>query len=242
MTLEHRIEQVFSDLFPINRSLTGKGVEETFAYLQDHFLPDAEIHSIASGAQVFDWVVPDEWHVEDAYIKNGKGQKIVDFQDSNLHVMSYSAPVNKIVETDELLKHLHTLPKYPERIPYRTSYYNKNWGFCCAQEVIDSDQFIPPFEVVIDSSFNAKGRLKWLECVKKGQSEKEILISTYCCHPSLANDNLSGVVLAVFLFEYLTQLDTKYTYRLLIAPETIGAISFEQCGTSIIFMPSFPSE
>ena len=107
--------------------------------------------------------------------------------------------VDKVVNKDELLKHIYTLPKYPNHIPYRTSYYNKNWGFCCTHELINSEKFIPPFKVFIQSSFNSNGSLKWLECVKNGRTEKEILISTYCCHPSLANDNLSGIVLAVFL-------------------------------------------
>ena len=226
MRLESRIEKVFSDLFPINRSLSGKGVDETFAYLVKNFLPNGEVKSISSGMKVFDWVVPDEWNVDDGYIINGAGEKIVDFKKSNLHIMSYSEAVDKIVNTDELLNHIYTLPKYPDRIPYRTTYYNKNWGFCCAHDLITSKKFVPPFSVVIQSSFNSKGSLRWLECVKKGRTEKEILISTYCCHPSLANDNLSGIVLAVFLFEYLSKLDTKYTYRLVIVPETIGAISF----------------
>ena len=226
MSLENRIEKVFSDLFPINRSLTGKGVDKTFDYIIKHFMPNGEVKSISSGTKVFDWVVPDEWNVDDGYIVNGAGEKIVDIKKSNLHVMSYSHSVDKIINTDELLSHIHTLPKYPDRIPYRTSYYSKNWGFCCAHDLIKSEKFMPPFNVVIKSSFNSKGSLRWLECVKKGRSEKEILISTYCCHPSLANDNLSGIVLAAFLFDYLNKLDTKYTYRLVIVPETIGAISF----------------
>jgi aminopeptidase-like protein len=204
----------------------GKGVYETFNYLLEHFLPNGELKSISSGTQVFDWVVPDEWNIDDGYILNGAGEKIVDFKESNLHVMSYSAAVDKIVDSDELLNHIHTLPKYPDRIPYRTSYYNKNWGFCCSHNLLKSEKFFPPFKVFIESSFNSNGNLSWLECVKKGRTEKEILISTYCCHPSLANDNLSGFVLATFLFEYLSKLDTRYTYRLVILPETIGAISF----------------
>ena len=226
MDLEKRVEKIFADLFPFNRSLTGKGVNETFNYLLENFLPNGEVKSISSGTQVFDWVVPDEWNIDDGYILNGAGEKILDFKESNLHVISYSAPVDKIVNTDELIEHLHTLPKYPERIPYRTSYYKKNWGFCCSHNLLESKRFFPPFKVFIDSSFNSDGNLSWLECVKKGHTEKEILISTYCCHPSLANDNLSGIVLAAFLFEYLSELDTKYTYRFVVLPETIGAISF----------------
>ena len=140
--------------------------------------------------------------------------------------MSYSEPIDKTIEEDELRKHIHTLPSYPDRIPYRTSYYNKNWGFCCSDNLLKSEHFFPPFKVHIDSSFNPSGNLSWLECIKKGRTEDEILISTYCCHPSLANDNLSGIILAAFLFEYLSKLDTKFTYRLVVLPETIGAVSF----------------
>ncbi len=226
MSMKNRVERVFSELYPINRSLTGRGVHETFDYLLNNFPLHGEIKSVPSGTKVFDWIVPDEWNVDDGYICNGAGEKIVDFKESNLHVMSYSAPVDKIVDSDELKKHIHTLPRYPDRIPYRTSYYNKNWGFCCSHNLLESEQFFPPFKVFIDSSFNSNGNLSWLECVKKGRTEDEILISTYCCHPSLANDNLSGVVLASFLFEYLSKLDTKFTYRLVVLPETIGAISF----------------
>ena len=226
MDLEQRVLKVFSDLFPINRSLTGKGVEETFNYLIEKFLPNSKINSIPSGAKAYDWIVPEEWNIKDAYVLNGLGEKIIDFKESNLHVMSYSKSINKTIDAKELLQHLHTLPNYPDRIPYRTTYYNKNWGFCCKHELLESDKFIPPFKVFIDSEHNSNGSLKWLECVKKGSTKKEIIISTYCCHPSLANDNLSGIVLSVFLFEYLSSLDTKFTYRLVIAPETIGAISF----------------
>jgi aminopeptidase-like protein len=226
MNLQTRVEKVFLDLFPINRSLTGKGVYNTFNYIIENFIPNAKVKSIPSGTQVFDWVVPDEWNIDDGYVVNGAGENIIDFKKSNLHVMSYSEPVDKIISAEELLNHIHTLPKYPNRIPYRTSYYKKNWGFCCAHNLIKSDKFLEPFKVVIKSSLNSKGKLSWLECVKKGRIEKEILISTYCCHPSLANDNLSGIVLAIFLFEYLKNIDTKYTYRLVILPETIGAISF----------------
>ena len=132
MNIKNRVERVFSDLFPINRSITGRGVHETFDYLLNNFPLHGEIKSVPSGTKVFDWIVPDEWNVDDGYILNGAGEKIVDFKESNLHVMSYSAPVDKIVDSDELRKHIHTLPRYPDRIPYRTSYYKKNWGFCCS--------------------------------------------------------------------------------------------------------------
>jgi len=235
MNLKVRVEKTFKDLFPLNRSLTGKGTEATFKYLKDHFLAKAELKSLKSGTKVFDWIVPEEWNVSDAYVLNGNSEKIIDFKDNNLHVISYSDSVDKVVDKKELLKHLHTLPKYPNRIPYRTSYYQKDWGFCCSQKVLDSKSFFGPFKVHIDSNHNKNGKLSWLECVKHGKTYDEILISAYCCHPSLANDNLSGIVLAVLLFEYLSTLETKFTYRLVIAPETIGAISFlSQAKTNLI--------
>lgn len=224
--MESLVEKTFKDLFPLNRGLTGRGVLQSFDYIIDNFLPLACVKSIKSGQQVYDWTIPEEWNCYDAYVINGKGDKIIDFNKSNLHVVSNSTPVNKTVSGQELLNHLHSLPKFPSRIPYRTSYYEKTWGFCCADELIKSDRFIEPFEVRIDSELNPDGNLNWLECVKKGKSEKEILISSYCCHPSLANDNLSGFVLAAMLFEYLQSLDTQFTYRLVIVPETIGAIAF----------------
>lgn len=222
----NQIEKVLHDLFPINRSLTGEGVRQTLKYIKRNFFPDAEIKSIDSGKQVFDWKVPDEWIINDAYVKNVYGEKIIDFKKNNLHVVSYSSPINKIIKKEELLNHIHTLDSHPGWIPYRATYYKKDWGFCCAKELLSSKKFKGPFEVVIDSSFNNKGKLNWLECTKIGESKEEILISTYCCHPSMANDNLSGIVLGIYLFNYLLKLKTKYTYRLLIAPETIGAISF----------------
>ena len=235
MNISERVDKTFSDLFPFNRSLTGKGVLQTFDYIKENFLPHAQVKSIISGSKVFDWEVPDEWNISAGYVLNANGEKIIDFRDNNLHVVSYSSAVDKVVERDELLRHIHTLPVYPDRIPYRTSYYNKNWGFCCTQELVDSDRFVGPFRVVIDSRHDAKGKLHWLECVKPGATNAEILISTYCCHPSLANDNLSGIILALFLFEYLSTLDTKYTYRLVIVPETIGAITFlSQANTNLI--------
>lgn len=226
MTPTERVDTVFSDLFPVNRSLTGKGVRETFAYLLENFSIIGNVISIPSRTNVFDWVVPDEWNINDAYILNGAGEKIVDFKESNLHVMSYSSSVDKLVDENELRRHIHTLPSYPDRTPYRTSYYKRDWGFCCPENLLISDKFFPPFKVFIDSSFKSDGQLSWLECIKKGRLDDEILISTYCCHPSLANDNLSGIVLAAFLFEYLSKMDTKFTYRLVVLPETIGAISF----------------
>ena len=222
----NKVEQVFYDLFPLNRSLTGEGVRQTLEYIKKKFLFNAEIKSINSGKKVFDWEVPNEWSISDAYVKNAYGKKIIDFKKSNLHVVSYSSPIKKIITKEELMNHIHFLDSHPKWIPYRTSYYKENWGFCCAKELLESRDFVGPFDVFINSSFDKNGKLEWLECDKLGKLEDQILISTYCCHPSLANDNISGIILALFLFEYLNQLKTKYTYRLIIVPETIGAISF----------------
>ena len=230
-----RIDRTFQDLFPINRSLTGEGVKQTLEYLKKNIIPNGQIKSIPSGTNVFDWEVPEEWSVSDAYVLNGAGEKIIDLNENNLHVVSYSTAIDMTVNKEELLNHLHTLPDHPDRVPYRTSYYNKEWGFCCTQDLVNSNKFFGPFRVVIDSQHDENGELNWLECVKKGTSTDEILISSYCCHPSLANDNLSGCLLASLLFEYLTTIDTKFTYRLLICPETIGAIAFlSQAKTDLI--------
>ena len=226
MIILKHIEKTFADLFPLNRSFTGEGVKTTLNYIKNNFFSEAKIKKISSGTKVFDWQIPDEWNIIDGYVKNFNGEKIIDFKESNLNVISYSSPISKFVEKSELLKHLFTLPNHPNWVPYRTSYYHRNWGFCCTQKLVDSNKFKGPFEVFIDSSFNKKGELNWLEYLKPGKIKDEILISTYCCHPSLANDNLSGIVLAIYLFEYLIKLDTKFSYRLLIAPETIGAINF----------------
>ena len=235
MILRQRIDKTFADLFPFNRSLTGNGVTKTFDYIKENFLPESQIKSIASGSKVFDWQIPDEWGISDAFVINANGEKIIDFNESNLHVLSYSSAINKVIEKEELLDHLHTLPNHPNWVPYRTSFYHKNWGFCCTQKLVDSEKFVGPFKVLIDSYYNSNGKLNWLECVKQGETKDEILISTYCCHPSLANDNLSGIILALFLFEYLRHLNTKFTYRLIVVPETIGAIAFlSQANTDAI--------
>ena len=235
MNIEERIKKTFLDLFPLNRSLTGMGTKETLNYLKKNFFKNAEIKSIKSGTKVFDWQIPEEWDLFDAYVLNKNGEKIIDLKDNNLHVVSYSSSIDKIVEKEELLKHLYTLPDFPDRIPYRTTYYNKDWGFCCTQQLVESKKFVGPFKVFIDSKHKKNGELNWLESVKHGSKTDEILISSYCCHPSLANDNLSGIVLASFFFEFLSSLETKYTYRLVIVPETIGAIAFlSQAKTKII--------
>ena len=164
--------------------------------------------------------------MKNAYVKNKFGKKIIDFKNNNLHLVSYSAPFSGVVSEKELLERIHTLPEKPDSIPYRTSYYDKKWGFCCSENLVKSNHFVGPFDVFIDSSFNNDGELHWLEYKKTGSSSKEILISSYLCHPSLANDNLSGIILSCLLMRELKKFNTYYSFRLIIVPETIGSISF----------------
>jgi len=224
--MQDKIKKFLYDLFPINRSISGPGTRETLDYIKGNFLPRSIIKSIKSGSKIFDWTVPPEWSVKEAYIKNKFGEKIIDFSSNNIHLVSYSEPVKQIIDTESLLEKIHTLPDHPDWIPYRTSYYKRNWGFCCEHNLLSSKKFTGPFEVKIDSNFDDKGQMNWLECSKIGELKDEIIISTYCCHPSLANDNLSGLVAATLLFEYISKRKTKYSYRLVIAPETIGSVAF----------------
>ena len=218
------INKYLKKLFPINRSITGSGNRETLKILND--LTGLKLSEIASGTKVFDWTVPDEWHVHDAWVKDSSGNKIIDFKLSNLHVMSYSCPTNIKISFEDLKKHLHYLEAMPNAIPYKTSYYKKDWAFCISYNDYKKMKQDEIYEVYIDSGFNKEGSLTYAEAEKKGTSGKSFLISTYICHPSLANDNLSGLLLSVLLFKMIEEMDTRHTYRLLIAPETIGAISY----------------
>lgn len=222
------IQKMLVDLFPLNRSLTGAGLEATFQYIKENHLKDAVIKSIKSGTKVFDWTIPPEWTVKDAYVKNSLGKKIIDITENNIHLMSYSTPFFGTLSEEDMRKKLHTLSDYPDWIPYRTSYYSENWSFCCKHSLLSSEDFKAPFDVVVDTQLDYHGSLKWMELPIKGELEEEILISTYCCHPSLANDNLSGVVVATLLCEWLKSKNLKYSYRLVMVPETIGAIAFLQ--------------
>jgi aminopeptidase-like protein len=211
-----------TDLFPICRSITGQGVRETLSLLQKHVPLD--IHEIPSGTRVFDWIIPKEWNIRQAWIKDPTGGKIIDFQDSNLHVLNYSTPVHARLSLTDLREHLYSVPEHPEWIPYRTSYYNKNWGFC-----LPHNQLLAlsegEYEVFIDSSLE-DGHLTYGEYYLRGETESEVLISTHICHPSLANDNLSGVAVAAFLAKHLSKLSLKYSYRFLFIPGTIGSIAW----------------
>ena len=212
------------ELFPITRSITGDGVRKTLAILARE-LPGLVIHEVPSGTQAFDWPVPPEWNIRSAYLEGPDGHRICDFADSNLHVVSYSVPVDREIELDELQEHLHSIPELPTAIPYVTSYYNPTWGFCLTDEVRST---LGPgtYRAVIDSTLE-DGSLTYGELVISGESEEEVFISTYVCHPSLANNELSGPVVATGLARWIASMPhRKYTYRLVFAPETIGALVY----------------
>ena len=219
---EEKMFGLMRELYPLCRSITGNGVRETLHILQREI--PLQIKEVATGTEVFDWTIPKEWNLNDAYIKNSKGEKIIDSRESNLHVVNYSVPVRKCVTLDELKNHLFTLPEHPDWIPYRTSYYNENWGFCmCHNQFLDLKE--DNYEVCIDASLE-DGYLTYGEYYIKGAKSDEVLISTHICHPSMCNDNLSGIVLAVFLAKHLSRLPMKYSYRLLFIPGTIGSIAW----------------
>jgi aminopeptidase-like protein len=213
---------LISRLYPICRSITGNGFRETLRILKE-FTP-LEIHEVPTGTKVFDWTVPKEWNIKEAYIRDSAGRRVVDFRKSNLHVLGYSVPVRRRISLAELRQHLFTLPESPEWIPYRTSYYRENWGFCLSQKEL-SELKEEEYEVVIDASLEA-GSLTYGEYYLRGESEDEILISCHCCHPSLCNDNLSGTALSVFLARELTPLSRRYSYRFLFIPGSIGSITW----------------
>jgi aminopeptidase-like protein len=211
-----------AELYPICRSITGDGIRQTLARIHQR-LP-LRIAEVPTGTEVFDWTVPREWNIRDGYIKDSSGRRVVDFQQNNLHVLNYSTPVRATMPLRELKPHLFTLPDHPDWIPYRTSYYKETWGFCMAHNqmvaLADGD-----YEVSIDSTL-ANGYLTYAECYLPGRSTDEVLISTHACHPSLANDNLSGLVVATALAELLAGRDLRYSYRFLFVPGTIGAITW----------------
>ena len=213
---------LMSELYPICRSITGDGVRRTLKMIQS-IIP-LEVKEVPTGTQVFDWKIPKEWNIEDAWIKNSKGDKIVDFKKSNLHVLNYSSPVEKRVTLKELKEHLFSIPEHPDWIPYRTSYYQENWGFCVSHNQLGElkDEL---FDVYIGSSLS-DGYLTFGEFYLRGESSDEVLISTHICHPSLCNDNLSGIVLSAILGRHLSKVSLKYSYRFLFIPGTIGSITW----------------
>ncbi len=216
------MRRLMTELFPICRSITGDGVRRTLEIIRQ--LVPLEVIEVPSGTAVFDWTVPNEWNIRDAYIKGPGGEKVVDFGEHNLHLVGYSVPVRQTMPLDELEEHLHSLPEQPELIPYRTSYYKEIWGFCLSHDqrtrLEDGE-----YEVVIDSSLEP-GHLTYGELVLAGECEEEILVSCHLCHPSLANDNLSGLAVAVFLAKALEAAERRFTYRFLFIPGTIGSITW----------------
>ena len=211
-----------AQIFPICRSITGPGVRETLGHVARHI--DLKVHEVASGTQVFDWTVPREWSVAAASIVGPDGGKVVDFADSNLHVMSYSCPVDRTVSLAELSRHVFTLPDQPDLIPYRTSYYADDWGFCMAHRQFSA---LPPgdYRVRIDATL-ADGSLTYGEYLHVGETTDEVLLSAHVCHPSLANDNCSGIALLTHLAKQLRGFTTRLSYRFIFAPGTIGAITW----------------
>ena len=209
-------------LYPICRSITGNGVRETLDMIKEHI--PLVITEVRSGTKVFDWTVPLEWNISDAYIKNKKGERVVDFRENNLHVVGYSTPVRGHMSLAELKPHLFTLPDHPDWIPYRTSYYKDNWGFCLTHNQY-SQLTEETYEVVIESSLS-DGHLSYAECYLEGKTTDEVLISCHVCHPSLCNDNLSGIAVATFLAKELSRWDRHLSYRFLFIPATIGAIAW----------------
>ncbi|WP_440100456.1 DUF4910 domain-containing protein [Streptosporangium sp. H16] len=209
-------------LYPLCRSITGNGVRRTLEIVGESLR--LQVREVPTGTQVLDWTVPREWNIRDAYIKDASGARVVDFAASNLHVVGYSVPVSATMTLDELRGHLHTLPEQPDLVPYRTSYYAETWGFCLAHDTLEGLRD-GPYEVMIDSTL-ADGHLTYGEHVVPGRVAEEVLVSCHVCHPSLANDNLAGVAVAVRLARRLAGADPWYTYRFLFAPGTIGAITW----------------
>jgi aminopeptidase-like protein len=222
MSAGEEMRRFIADAYPICRSLTGDGVRRTLAMIRERI--PLEVREVPSGTPVFDWTVPREWNIRDAWIKDPAGRKVVDFQACNLHVLNYSVPVHERLSLDELKKHLFTLPDKPDLIPYRTSYYKEAWGFCLSHRAMLA---LPEgeYEVLIDSTLK-DGSLTYGECLLPGESEREVLLSTHVCHPSLCNDNLSGIAVMTWLARALAERPRRYSYRFLFIPGTIGSITW----------------
>ncbi|MBU1849265.1 MAG: DUF4910 domain-containing protein [Nanoarchaeota archaeon] len=209
-------------LFPICRSITGNGVRKTLKIIQQHI--PIKIHEVPTGTKAFDWTIPKEWNIDDAYVMDEHGNRIIDFKKNNLHVMGYSIPVNKMISLSELQQHLYSLPEQQEAIPYVTSYYKKRWGFCIRHK--DREKLKEgKYKVFIDSSLK-DGSLTYGEIIIPGKSKKEVFLSTYICHPSMANNELSGPAVTTFLVKWILSKPRKYTYRIIFIPETIGSITY----------------
>ena len=216
--------ELVEKLFPICRSLTGNGVRQTLRIIKEQ-IPEMNIFEVPSGTSAFDWTVPKEWNIHTGYIETLNGEKIIDFADSNLHILGYSTPIDKIISRKELLEHIYTLPDQPDIIPYVTSYYTENWGFCMSdiqKQKLNQEEY----HICIDSSLK-NGNLTYAEVIIPGESTEELFFSTYICHPSLANNELSGPAVVTELIKYIKSLSKRrYTYRFVFIPETIGSIVY----------------
>jgi aminopeptidase-like protein len=211
-----------SEIYPFLRSITGKGVRDTLAAIGRHI--PVNVTEVPSGTAVFDWTVPPEWTVREAWIKDAAGNRIVDIEQHNLHLVNYSGPFRGRLRLAELRPHLFSLPDRPDWIPYRTQYFKEDWGFCLTHRQLESLQD-GEYDVCVDTTL-APGSLTFGECLLPGRSEEEVLVSAHVCHPSLANDNLSGIAVATFLARALAGIDRRYTYRFVFAPSTIGVITW----------------
>jgi aminopeptidase-like protein len=222
VTVGEELHELVAELYPICRSITGNGVRRTLEIVGREI--DLEVHEVPSGTQVFDWTVPREWNVREAWVADAGGRRVIDFQASNLHLMSYSVPVRARMPLAELKRHLFTLPEHPDWVPYRTSYYAEGWGFCASQRLVDG---LPDgdYEVYVDATL-ADGHLTYGEHLIQGQTGEEVLVSCHVCHPSLANDNCSGIAVATRLARLLAERRLRYRYRFLFIPGTIGSISW----------------
>ncbi|QUQ68427.1 DUF4910 domain-containing protein [Kutzneria sp. CA-103260] len=216
------MKELVERLFPVCRSITGNGLRRTLEIIGEQV--ELAVSEVPTGTEVLDWTVPREWNIRDAWVKDASGRKVIDFAEHNLHVVGYSTPMHAVMPLAELREHLHTLPEQPALIPYRTSYYAERWGFCLRHDVLES---LPDgdYEVFIDSTL-ADGHLSYGEHVVPGELTDEIIVSCHICHPSLANDNMAGVAVAVELAKRLAARKPRYTYRFIFAPGTIGAITW----------------
>jgi len=217
------IYNLCKQLWPITRSITGNGVRETLRIIQKE-IPDLTINEVLTGVQCFDWKIPKEWNIIDAYIIDPNGDKIINFQENNLHVVSYSTPINQTISLSDLQQHLYSIPGQPNAIPYVTSYYQERWGFCLSDSqrktLVEGN-----YQVFIDSELS-DGSLTYGELIIPGKSKKEVFLSTYICHPSMANNELSGPTVTTYLAKWLQSKSREYTYRIIFIPETIGSICY----------------